>query len=269
MGVRNTIKFLLRALLGELKTLIGGDLWDQNVESKTNHYRANTICDNMTSVGATSSKSHVAEYKQGDPYQKWYQTKEGRDLFMKRVAHVLAIAAVIIYFVQMEANRRQADAAEGQLREMRDEMIRGERAWITITKIDGNFLTSGDLVISIYFKNTGRTPAINVMPMATCSFDKNLIGAVDTFPVGNKYSQLIGPDVEPKISGSGIPIPAEAIKAIKNGMPYYVWGTVWYDDIFGSNHWTQYCFQVTTNIEFGEAAFHNTCDDAKGNQSKK
>src|SRR5580698_6625380 len=62
--------------------------------------------------------------------QKWENPKEIIKLLMEAVAILLAISAGCIYFWQAAEAKRQAMAAEGQLREMQVQWRLDERAWM-------------------------------------------------------------------------------------------------------------------------------------------
>jgi hypothetical protein len=265
------IKLLFLAIWDEFLTLIFlRALFEENVESQSNHYRANDVGNNMAGSASRSSEPSVSNYKKNHPYQKWHQTQNGRDRFMRRIVEIFAIVAVLVYLLQMQANRRQADAAESQLREMHEENILAERAWISTTTIDFNFVVPpGDVQATINFKNTGKTPAMNVLPIGIYSFDRKHIPDMDNRQGLTNYSGMVGPDVQTKTTDWSFVIPSEAVKAITNGVSFYIYGTIWYDDIFGSNHWSQFCYQINTNFHSWLTPFHNSCDDEKSSNRKK
>jgi hypothetical protein len=114
----NWHKLLFLTIWDEFKTLICLRRSSyQDVESKSREIRADNICKNIVQSDSLSSNSHTGENKQENAEQKHY-TKEGWDWLSRQIVQVFTIVAVIIYFVQMQANRRQAEAAERQLKEM-------------------------------------------------------------------------------------------------------------------------------------------------------
>jgi hypothetical protein len=48
---------------------------------------------------------------------------------------------------------------------------------------------------------------------------------------------------------------------MRRGLNTYVFGTMWFDDVFGSHHWTQFCYLVGNDLKARPSGFHNTCDD--------
>jgi hypothetical protein len=63
-------------------------------------------------------------------------------------------------------------------------------------------------------------------------------------------------------------LPAEVAK-IGN---FYLYGTIWYDDIFSNHHWSQFCYAIhcdstLTNTVVGASprAVHSSCDETGEN----
>jgi hypothetical protein len=96
---------------------------------------------------------------------------------------------------------------------------------------------------------------------------------VCTFGATLDASSIHNTDIKPNISWQLIPpggeiqvdsqiIPQEQLSAVKAGKsPLFVYGTVWYEDIFGASHWTQYCWSVDPNRGVNyEGPKHNDCD---------
>jgi hypothetical protein len=78
------------------------------------------------------------------------------------------------------------------------------------------------------------------------------------------------PSMSPTIPPGGIgntatiegPTPPEIVQGIQRGGRYYVFGTIWYDDIFGQHHWAQFCYFFLSNLKaVSSPGIHNTCDD--------
>ncbi|HLX95265.1 MAG TPA: hypothetical protein VKU37_05935, partial [Verrucomicrobiae bacterium] len=123
---------------------------------------------------------------------------------------------------------------------------------------------------SVVFKNTGRTPALNVQTAIAWGQNTNYIPRID-------------PKVNPPITAGNFPadtsghtdtakIPASAMADISIGKPIYVFGTIWYNDIFSRQHWTQFCYEIIpTDINPRliipmPTTFHNSCDQNETNQ---
>ena len=170
---------------------------------------------------------------------------------------------------------QQMQVLRGQLSEMQKTRELDERAWVVpgITHaqllIDTNSGEAGGVIFRVHFKNTGRTPAINVVPVIGEFSDITNIPMADVYPNPVYNSMLLAPDEDGiTATRSDIKTSLERYQYIKNGGQYYLAGTIWYDDIFGKHHWTQYCFVVEPDLAtFTSITNHNTCDDAQTNQN--
>jgi hypothetical protein len=174
----------------------------------------------------------------------------------------------------MRANRRQADAAESQLGEMKREQMLSERAWVVANNFEAR--PSGEELVffRVTYKNTGKTPAINGDGVGFFTTDLTQIPTKDTRPTLPPKSQLLAPEAAGAID-IGM-FPKRQIWDVKtNGGSLYLYGTFWYDDVFGSNHWSQFCVKVVgspeevSTLSYLSLPFHNSCDDVEANQKKK
>ena len=170
----------------------------------------------------------------------------------------------------------QLNAIVSQNKQMQKSSEADERAWISIGKIFNFFtadlpgVTPTDVSFRVSFKNTGKTPAINVVPLVNHYTNINSIPKYDKFPnpVYSSSMMSAGSDVDSGMTTSVLPpIYGSLYEAIKSGNPYFIAGTVWYDDIFGRHHWTQFCYGVSPDFTFTTPPIHNSCDDVKTNQS--
>ena len=140
-----------------------------------------------------------------------------------------------------------------QYEEMRQTRILDERAWVAVREIvippqSGIFPNT---IFKAVFKNTGKTPAINVSAWMNQSSSTNSIPEKDqpmnptNTLVVPQFSGLLAPDSEGSISVSSWLLDFDTTQAIKNDTkPYYVYCTIRYDDIFGNHHWSQFCYQI-------------------------
>jgi hypothetical protein len=174
-------------------------------------------------------------------------------------------------FLAGETNaEKQLALMRGQLTEMQKD----ERAWVgpTITYATYDVTNTGSEPVAVHFsvrfKNTGRTPAIKVIPLISEYADIKSIPNFDKFPNPVYHSMLLPPDGEADMPIEvPTPIYANTYLAIKTGHPFYIVGTIWYDDIFGTNHWTQFCTLISADFKPIPQPVHNTCDDAQTNQT--
>jgi hypothetical protein len=183
-----------------------------------------------------------------------------------------------------KATLKSVEVSRGQLNEMQQARIMDERAWVAVRQgvIRGSFLPN--ITFEVVFRNTGKTPAVNVTAYMNQSIFTNSIPQTDqpTSPTntlgGVQFSGLLAPDADGSISVSSffISFSDPNQQAISSGKkPYYVYGTIWYDDIFGKHHWSQFCYEIRLTpdadypAQFLPINIHNSCDDAQTNQTTK
>lgn len=269
------LKWLFLALWDEFKTFtLLRALFDQDVESEANHYHAQEIAENISDLGSRGSKSVITSYKKSRTYQKWYQTKEGRDLCMKRLGHVLAIAAVIIYFIQMQANRRQAEAAEKQLGEMKREQMLSERAWVFAFEgiVQPHVETNKGDFFRINFRNTGKTPALHVRAWMDQSGDLGISSTNQIDSASPQFSGILAPDATGSVDTAVRPMEPNTIEYLRHvNIGYFVYGIIRYDDIFGTNHWSRFVYRVrlAPDVQFTDVGIGNSCDNPQANQGNE
>ena len=175
------------------------------------------------------------------------------------------------------ANVKSADQTEKAVREATDNFKVDQRAWVGLMGSNHVFveITKGSPVkASVDIANFGRTPALN-----EASFNKFVnhpIGQpMPTFSGCAKRLKLPGVTLMPSASANvtittdrpgsaGFPvIVSDAdIQGINNGkVQLFLSGCIWYDDVFGSPHRTEYCLQYMPHDKaFGACAEHNESD---------
>jgi hypothetical protein len=150
-----------------------------------------------------------------------------------------------------------------QYREMQLTRIMDERAWVAISDVKCSQMNTIE-EFDLTYKNTGKTPAINTqIQVISTGFLKD-IPKKDAMPNPQLSSALVAPD------GTGFTDIKQPVLAVEAVGTFYLYGTIWYDDIFGKHHWSQFCFYVrcdTNTIVMGPAAFHFTCDDTENGQN--
>jgi hypothetical protein len=166
----------------------------------------------------------------------------------------------------------QLDAMKGQLYEMRKstevtsgqlhEMQMDQRAWVffdinsyNITKESSNY------VVHINVKNSGKTPA---------TIEGSILGSANRIEFVPRFDS-------PGASTNEIIMPTQSLfencsinTNILNVSACYVFGTVWYRDIFREDHWSQFCYfigQGATNVQ--PMFIHSSCDDLDAESPKK
>lgn len=164
---------------------------------------------------------------------------------------------------QLKAMQTQSDVMQEQLDEMKRTRQLDERAWVTAFDFEP-VNDDPNHYFRVTYKNTGKTPAINCDGTIVSQFDLKKIPKKDTRPPAPENAQLLAPDGSATITSLNIPF--DQVNAIRNGWaaPYW-YGTIWYDDIFGNHHWSQFCVRYDGKQTFA-APIHNSCDDAQTNQ---
>ena len=171
------------------------------------------------------------------------------------VALTLAVAIAAIW---------SAWSFQKQLTESSKAFTVDERAWVApiTTDLRSEAAQNGPGTIFVVpFSNTGRTPALKVH--AWINRTKAPQQITDTDPITDKEGILLPPQGVGNTSTADIPILAGDVDMIKNnGLMLFVYGTIAYRDIFGKDHWTQFCFYPGPNLKsFGPCDKHNRTDD--------
>ena len=174
---------------------------------------------------------------------------------------------------QLQAMQVQSDIMQAQLNEAQTARILSERAWLYETELTTGMLGTipNGLTWAAHFKNTGQTPAINFQVMTYWAQNLKDIPDIDSQPTPtNPYHGLLAPGES--IFTPDTTIPADIVQKIKTGMTYFIFGTIWYDDIFGKHHWSQFCDKIEVTTSTNVFAFmpigkHNSCDDVETNQT--
>lgn len=171
---------------------------------------------------------------------------------------------------QLKAMQTQSEVMQGQLDEMKIAREDDERAWVTAYDVEA---VNGDgfTFFAVDYKNTGKTPAMYCQAVCYTTNSVTAIPAKDTFANNEMYSGLLAPDGIQNVDTRDEKIPSVEAIAIRNGsQPYYLYGTIRYQDIFSSNHWSRFCFKVGSrpdgSFEFTITKIQNSCDDAQTNQ---
>jgi hypothetical protein len=181
------------------------------------------------------------------------------------VALIGGVATAIFIGYQWKEMRKASEDAEktialsqGQLDEMKQDRILDERAWVAPFEMiaENSISDTNNTVFKLRFRNTGKTPALNV------SESHDIAGWVGAVPTNNPpieiCSMMLAPD---GISFIGFKIDNYTVSAIKGGYsPFFVYGKISYDDIFGNHHWTEFCWGIERDLNFRPGPTHNGCD---------
>jgi hypothetical protein len=200
-------------------------------------------------------------YSNPCPVCKGYpdDTKKLSVAWLKPRLEIIAIVAAVWggYWVF-----KQGDAAQKQLAEMQADSRLDQRAWV-LTYGCEEIQTSNDFkIFRVIIKNIGKTPAVNV---------QNVIFAgkctdIDALPRREYQPPSNGVIIVPNAATEARTLPTNGWMAHSGTL--YVWGTVWYQDIFTNSHWTRFCYGWdTNNSSYFVAGVHNATDDTEPDQA--
>lgn len=167
---------------------------------------------------------------------RWY-VKHGALL----VQIVLALIAVAALFYNARTYNLSRSMGHKQL-----------RAWITLytVRLARDFSTTAPTAVDLSFKNTGQTPGLNMewvydpglgFSGGTCA---RRVQAHIIVPISKG---AIGPGEIASAAGIRIdPLPQACLDDLNNGSSTFsVRGTMKYEDIFGEQRFTNFCFYTT------------------------
>jgi hypothetical protein len=164
----------------------------------------------------------------------------------------------------------QFDTSQKQLLEMQADAQIDQRAWLSVSDILPNEKGSGFKDFKITVTNTGKTPALKSTGwLGVTESPNDLDNTFIQFAKQNSTIQDITPIYGMIVPGVDFylttpPIPPDAIKRIKNGGNYYIFGTLIYSDIYGVKHWTEFCRNIGDKVtlsHFYSIGRHNQTDD--------
>ena len=163
------------------------------------------------------------------------------------------------------------------LRESRKALEVDQRAWISTFKVCGTVpgalssspemcpdISSGSSPTgaNAFYKNTGKTPALRFRVFTSWAPKEVQIPDSDADPAGlsDSYPILI---VAPNAVENSAPhIPKGVVDGVNQGNSGgFVFGTIWYDDIFGKHHSIQFCAEIGPKFNFFPAcSVHHDTD---------
>jgi hypothetical protein len=157
-----------------------------------------------------------------------------------------------------KSSEDQGRQSEKALKATIDNFHLEQRAWVSPAGIR----KTPNEVIEIRFKNTGRTPAIRQISARGQTTDITTIPNVDKEPVGAPRANN-APDGTKLMQ---IPLDAGSIQTFASKQRgVFIYGTVFYNDVFRESHWTQWCYEMITtpnSVEFETCPTHNDSDVA-------
>jgi hypothetical protein len=117
-------------------------------------------------------------------------------------------------------------------------------------------------IVQIQAINIGKTPAIitgiwdaTLPNQNSISNVDPVVGGLNVTVIPNHYQLIISPK-----------IPAIYISSYPTN---YIWGTIYYRDIFGDAHWSQFSYALTDGGKFTwTLPLHTASDDTDPNKTK-
>jgi hypothetical protein len=148
-----------------------------------------------------------------------------------------------------------------------------QRAWVGVTAISGSWEVGKPVTITIEFKNTGKTPAINITIVRYGEKIRiNELPNFDIEKIAKKEGIISTGTIMPGGIGS-IPVPIAAdwqsqprdnlITEVLTGKQLFcIHGIINYEDIFRKPHWTTFCYIYNKEAKaYGPYDGHNDTDD--------
>jgi hypothetical protein len=181
---------------------------------------------------------------------------------------ILEVLGIIGLAYYCWINNRELKVFDSERVTMEKTQIQDERAWVFPENvvIQPSEKDTNSINFTVLFKNTGKTPAMNIDAAVGYTDKLNSVPKTIPRPADSVASSGI---LAQDGTGHGFIIPPDsAIQAARNGSHLFIYGIIWYDDIFREHHWCRFCYSFDSNMEdFRPTGTHNTCDDADGSQA--
>jgi hypothetical protein len=197
---------------------------------------------------------------------EWWKTR------LEIAGMLVGLGVGVLLFFQWREMVAATKATQGQLNEMKRTRVLDERAWVVATGEIAMSQNNDMVVFSVPYKNTGKTPAINFESVTGWQTNQSLIPNEDAYPFLNNHQGVCAPDDGGKLPTA--PMPAIILSDVsKNSRQIFIFGTIWYDDIFGGHHWSRFAYSLNQDpmnksiIRISSLQIHNSCDDAQTNQA--
>ncbi|MGD0021569.1 MAG: hypothetical protein ABSC54_04640 [Smithellaceae bacterium] len=138
-----------------------------------------------------------------------------------------------------------------------------QRAWLGVTSISGKPEGGKKFILQINFKNTGKTPATNMIVRSAVTFSTPIWKGPDFNTIKNIKKEgrgLVFPQAE-ALSVVDVlpaaPVDPSTIELLnEHKIRIHVFGFAEYDDIFNRHHCTRFC-----NIYKPEDGYYHACKD--------
>ena len=181
---------------------------------------------------------------------------------------IFSFLVIVVIVVQAYIYKKQWKAMTESVDLTRTTFHIDQRAWVFPFDVQSEQNPAGKTFFKILYRNTGKTPALKTSSWVgtTGSIDK--IPNSDPPPKPTDAYGLLPPGGVFNTSTVDHPFGPEVIGPVRNGIPLYVFGTIWYEDVFTVKHWTQFCYRVGADLKsFGPCSGHNGTDDTGKGQN--
>ena len=154
-----------------------------------------------------------------------------------------------------------------QWKVMSDNQRATERAWIVVkgVKLDAPLAEGVTATVIAGFHNSGHSPALQMFMTNAVTIVASLpLGNMPKFPNdSNRSLSVVGPDRQASSTIGLIVSKEDIINLQAKKSDLYSFGTIEYVDIFGTNHWTNFCFRTVslTNLNLVACPRWNDVDN--------
>jgi hypothetical protein len=222
------------------------------------------------------------KFKNWYPDENRHEAKEREYWSWQRGIAVLtfisAVGALYIAISAFRETQRQVRAAIEANKISRESFTSVQRAFVTVATFDmsvriGPRPSDGSQIKYWWFtpniKNSGNTPTknMNYLAIASCAPTPAGLGAKQIMyceaagfrepsdpadilgkPQIRSGTAIVGPQATVPVGGVGVT--EDFIKALENGIPWFLYGIIQYNDIFPNSptHVTKFCYQIIANI---------------------
>lgn len=177
--------------------------------------------------------------------------------------------------LQMQADQvgRSADAAHDAVGATKEQMRLDQRAWLGAGDAKFTFVEEKPFQVTVYLKDIGKTPAVD----ARSEFDLTVLPkdhALQMSDLDYRYthrklimSGTVFPTATMPLNRTGADnLPKGGLGPLKDGTQiFYAYGTILYNDVFGREHWTHFCYAMHKDLITAEmCTIYNDTDDKKG-----
>jgi hypothetical protein len=225
---------------------------------KSDNNEIGTVVAALVKINRANRKADGAEYERNHSREK-----------RRFVIEIIEVSLIFVYaiFTIMEWNtfNSERETMETELREAKDQRVLEERAWLmpSYPRIETN-KTGTNFICYIPFINTGKTPALQVQDVIGQGNVLSGIPQPASEPTNNLRFGFVSPGGEYNIAIDTGMLRQNATEWVSKGGDFYFYGIIYYSDIFGSRHWTRFCYgRNPDHTEWTFGPQYNDCDIRK------